>query len=656
MFEPHEEYSKLLAGAHRRRVTTITAPAAIRHLAFWNPPQFGPLEEGSPAEEDGKTSAALPIKKRTEAADQCIAAVYTALLAKSREEPAPICEITTNCEIVGKDGSAVLILLGGAIGAADGLPRPCPKGVKPDSYRAVKIFLRFHRIKVTLSFELHTEFLALTTVLDASEHWAPDQIDAIHTGSDTVLRDFHDAMFCLASVRGTDDARCRHVHQQLYHAIWDAADQEMLAPLASLQDLLGKKFIDFRGVVLGVKGEHARSDFSAPFSRKPPDKGTGLERDPQCSINDFDSLWNFITCALPSETEFTLSRFLENRAFYATALGVQPEVFLGSKHSPLYYLLFEDTLNPWQLGRLIYRIHRAGSARIAAIMHFGALRGARDILARVDSTLEKATWRPSQYDDMADPELRLKLREHQADVEIEIAKLSKLKLDGTIDSRIERSRYYVNQFTRVTEGLRIKRVAGFQPYDEFVNQRMGPVFENIESLGRMYARVQNDRAALQGRIQTLDSMHQEGLIADAQRIADIALSCALGPYYVGAIISHALQGLIPERTVWLTATVFGLTMFGLIKMGPEGQHLSAFWSGRPRSAVLLLLATRFRRVALALLIAAPAAIILNGMLPPPPTAAVGHSDPSTAATTVPAKSPGTSQTSREPTAASDEPS
>jgi hypothetical protein len=208
-------------------------------------------------------------------------------------------------------------------------------------------------------------------------------------------------------------------------------------------------------------------------------------------------------------------------------------------------------------------------------------------------------------------------------VEARLGEISQLRLDGTLDSRIERSRYYVKQFCRATDALRIERVAGFQPYHEFVHQRMGPVFEYIDSLGGSYARVQNDRSLLLERIQALYSLHHasqmsqaqrqisiaERQISEAQRIADIALSCALGPYYVGSIVAHALNGVIAERIVFTYALTFGIVMFFFIRVGGEEGYSSA------------ALDTRTKRFALALLLALLATWMLADMvfphLPPP---------------------------------------
>ncbi|MEA3017527.1 MAG: hypothetical protein QOI38_2249 [Sphingomonadales bacterium] len=627
IFETYTEYSKLLSGAHRRQVTPLSTPAVIRHLAFWNPAKLGPQElkeseatsgadhkcQGRPA----KPSAAL----RVEAADRCVAAVY-AHLVRSRAKPENrLHTIRTNSD-VEVDGRKVIALFGSVIGTEGGEPGGCPAQLRADSYRAIKFSFLWHGIKTTLSFELHTEFLTLTIVLDLSESKEEHEVAAIAASKDPVPGDLYRALSQLSTAAAIEAGKCPPIHNDLYHRIWDRAEQELLLPLRHLKADLGPRFVDFRGVALSPNGCEEDAAFAPPFTRQSSESGTGLERDPQCRLEKFDSLWAFVTCAMPASTEFTLSRFLDDRAFYATALGYQPDILARPHNDPLYYLLYEDTLNPWQLGRLIYRVHRAGTVRIAAIMHFDALRSATETLARVEGNLEQATWEMSKFGDSAkNPELRKRLLDQQVLVEADLSKLSELKLDGTLEARIERSRYYVRQFERVSGALRIKRVVGFQPYDEFVTQRMGPVFESIDSLGRAFERVRHDRAALVGRIQTLDSLRHEQLIAEAQRIADIALSCALGPYYVGYIIAHGLAGAIPERMVWLTATLFGFTMFALIRLARSAagdERKQRFARG---------LKSRVSRFALALIVAIPVAALLDAAVLPAAPAVHAQAEP-----------------------------
>lgn len=612
IFRPHDQYAKLLSGAHRRQVTPLATPAVTRHLAFWNPEKLGPEEPaGTGTETAGAPpAAAAPGQDRVAAADRCVTAVYRHVKALSENSASAVRAVETNSK-VEVDGRSLLALFGSVLDAEDVTACNCPEALRADSYRAIRIWFLWHGIRTTLSFELHTEFMTLTTALDLSSPKSQEEIERIIASPDPVPGELYRALKSLSQVSGVEQAGCPAIHRALYHSVWERVEDEILSPLRDLQSNLGPNFVDFRGVSLSPKGALEEVEFGPPFAGIPCPGGTGRERASACKLDDFDALWKFVTCALPNSTEFTLSRFLDDRAFYATALGFQSDI-LATTQSPLYYLLYEDTLNPWQLGRMVYRVHRAGTARIAAIMHYDVLRRAKDILEQVDATLESATWAMSRFADETQREsLRQSLIAGQRKVETGLSKLSQLRLDGTLEARIERSRYYVRQFERVTSALRIKRVVGFQPYDEFVNQRMGAVFESIDGLGRSFERIKRDRAALVSRIQTLDSLRNEELIADAQRIADIALSCAIAPYYVGSITAHALAGLAEPRGVWVVATLFGLIMFVLIRLAHPRPDRHDRLQRLLETKVGAVIRSRLARFLIALILAIPLGVVVH---------------------------------------------
>lgn len=578
LFNTHVDYPRLLAGAHRRRVTPLGAPSLIRHIAFWNPTKTGPVEGLSGAPVDVSANEPISIAGRAVQADEAIAELYRGLLAEmARGSESRVRNVSTNSE-VEFEGRALIILFGAAMDGISGLTMRCPEAITPDSYRTIKVSLLWHGLATTLSFELHTEFLALTVVIDASR-----RTDLAGHGDDgaanPALAELKANLGAFCELSTASRERCEALHEYVYYSVWHSFSIEILAPMGHHLNALGDKFVDFRGVVVGVsQTADGAVVISSPFSREPDDGGTGIERKPLCHIKQFDQLWKFITCTQQRDTEFTVSRFLGSRAFYATALGNQPRAMLEGTGRPLCYLLYEDTLNDWQLGRLLYRVHRAGMSRIAAIMHFEALRRANQLLTDMEGELETANARlaeePADSGDEPTDDFRDWLRTRYNFVESKFSEIAQLKLDGTLESRIERSRYYVKQFLGSTEALRIRRVSGFQRYDEFVAQRLGPVFDYIDSLGRKYTRVQNDKSILLGRIQSHDAQYNQEVVSRAQRIADLALSCVLVPYYAAFVFVHATSAVFPERFVWVTALCFGLIMFLMLRvLGPAWNRI-----------------------------------------------------------------------------------
>jgi hypothetical protein len=618
IFPTHEEYSKLLAGAHRQRVDAIGTPAVIRHLAFWNPWPEALCDIENQQQPNS----------RSEAVDCCIAAVYQNLIRQASDQPPSrvIENVTTNSEVLTNEIS-LIVLFARAIDASHGNFVDVPSRIRPDPNRAIKISLLWHNIPTALTFLLRKEFLEVTLVLDASRQRINRNIDGEDIDMDFTFSRFYHALSSLSIIGQVDPHEYKGVHEALYHDIWSQVDRDIMRPLAYPGSGIGKMFVDLRGIVLGTRNGHGDVEFSPPFAKERGSEGTGLEREPGCHLQDFDRLWGFITCALPADTEFSLSRFLAGRAICATALGAQSGAVLESRVRPLSYLLYEDTVNPWQLSRLIYRLHRACTAQIAAIVHFDDLRRAGSILDLVEDRLERAKLEMTQSGrgDNAELQSRQMIKHHYAKVEAELAGIYKLPLDGTLDNRIERSRYYVKQFYETTEALRIDRVSGFQPFHKFVEQRMASIFEYVDGLGRTYWRVRSDRAELLRHLQTQDSLDYEALIAEAQGVADIALSCVLGPYYVGYVVSHGFIGLASERAIWLSAMFFGLIMSALIGVARKYTKILSLDGDPPRGLLDSLATRRVSRFALALLLAIPLATMTDNLLPPAQESGGNHS-------------------------------
>jgi hypothetical protein len=579
LFGEHPEFPRLLAGAHRRRVTPMGSPALVRHVAFWNPTRAGP--ERTDDETVLQKMASQPgnpdpnsIARRARMADATIQKLYASLCVGNSRSDHIITLLNTNSEIV-HEGRRLVVLFSGGIRAKTGAKADLPPEVQPDSYRGIKVRFHWRGITTSLNFELHTEFLAMTMIVDASPHRTEEEIEK---GKALYGEPFADLLTCLEALSNDDlpEDEYKNYHRFLYHDVWDRFGDEVLGALQGDLTLADRKFVDFRGLVLGAQDPQG-SGLARAFSRLRRERTTGKEQGIDLNMDRFDSLWKFMISSLPSETEYTLSKFLGGRAFYATALGSQSDALSARATKPLYYLIYESTQNDWQLGRLVYRVHRAGTARIGATMQFEELRKANETLSVIEEELEERIplLLETRTGHDTNVEFRNSLGQLYRQVEARMGQLS-ANIDGTLEARVERSRYYVKQFFTVTKALRIDRFRGFQQYDEFVLQRVGPVFEYIDGVGRKFERVHNDRALLLGRIQTLDALilqeqisqsqriavRQQDLIVDAQKIADIALSCVLGPYYVGAILAHsAIFGHDGEVWVWRYAVVFGLAMF-----------------------------------------------------------------------------------------------
>jgi hypothetical protein len=118
--------------------------------------------------------------------------------------------------------------------------------------------------------------------------------------------------------------------------------------------------------------------------------------------------------------------------------------------------------------------------------------------------------------------------------------------------RIGRSRHYVGQVRSNVEFLRIKRLEGYQPYDQFVERRLGGEFDFIDSLGGRYERAANNISMLDQNYLSIETERvaidtadiQEGTYG-IQKAGEFASLAFLVPYYV----SHILAQILPESVV-----------------------------------------------------------------------------------------------------------
>jgi hypothetical protein len=169
------------------------------------------------------------------------------------------------------------------------------------------------------------------------------------------------------------------------------------------------------------------------------------------------------------------------------------------------------------------------------------------------------------------------LRRNLNEIQLEMVHL-KSGFDGGLEYRVERSRYYVKQFRDSVPPLRIRRVEGYQPYDVFVQRRLGAVFDYIDRLGLRFERVQRDIETLYEYIQThsslvveLDIDKRNKKIERLQQTGELFLFIILAPYYLSSVLSHLLgtqhsgseDGFFRisfDQVIWMLGIAFGISL------------------------------------------------------------------------------------------------
>ncbi len=443
-------------------------------------------------------------------------------------------------------------------------------------------------------------------------------------------------------------------YQDIFATVWEEFDKEILKravkevldksliELREADDLkaadgkkpsdLGKIFADFRGFLLPyARLGRAINDLAGTSARPllqfddragvPPQDHSEIESE-ELSSNSVALARSILPFMTPEpeyqvKKELTVSLLLQRRCLYASTLGAQPPAPDSNSQpdQPLTYFLMPVSLNSWQIGRVVDRLHRLGAVRLATCRHLSSLRHARHELKALEDHLLKIEL-SSPHGTQQDHDRRSdNLQRIATDLQQCFIKLTEIKqsVPGGLGYRVERARYYRNQFISLIKPLRVEhcgRIEGFQPYYEFVYGRFGDTFEFIDMLGKRLVRVDQQLRAKNDEVRTaeLDRIRKEtgkqtGVISDLvkeiaslqqtsaktqaasteiqaasvniqqttkkqltkikdlQMIGELALFLVIAPYYVSQILFHIVSPFpkpFEERQVHFITTCIAL--------------------------------------------------------------------------------------------------
>jgi hypothetical protein len=620
------DYHELNAGAHRNPPKTLTAPSLIWHLAFWT--GFREPDERQKAAVNDDGSPKKSSDKIRAAVDRYVIGLYHALLSNGEVDEnvsiagtadqvkkPPKVELTPNVSgryllfenaydeaSFGKDPPALMF---------DDLNQR-QKEVFVSTNRTVSLEFAWKQLDVTVSFEIRTEYFSISTFVEVNKN--RQKADVLHPGIDGFDQSMKTMRGYLQYARPSTsppDPRPAQVNAYFFHQFWDEYQKKilpknLLAEIAE-ESVFSKIFADFRGLIM--------SDEAVKFSDKnffTSDKYPGWGRDAK---NKFLPLIEHRNKELRIRYECAVNYMLDGRALYMSTLGPQfpAPPALDSAESPANALpvqgssgsQFKDKripvefivyahqrydnrtiVNKWQLGRLVNQILLLGRLRLSALKDIKSLLEAGQLLSELDQSTQAAREAIAKTDDAKQntetnaPEDSSTVPSDEKVMELignAHEKLNEitgsfLKATGTgLSYRIERSRYYVTQFGENVKLLRIKRLEGDQPYDQFIGRRLGSEFDLIDRLGIRYERAtsnvvsldQNFLAITQNRLVKQTNQITED-IHDIQKYGELFLLAALVPYYV----THLLVLIFGEElapviagNVWAGFVVFAIANF-----------------------------------------------------------------------------------------------
>lgn len=254
------------------------------------------------------------------------------------------------------------------------------------------------------------------------------------------------------------------------------------------------------------------------------------------------AFWPFVRRITPfaDQREFVACGLMSWRALYITALGSPrafdwPEEGKGSSsfipaghlpedffddagrydsitgyagEGPLRYLfLTKGEPHRRQIGRIVERINTLGTLRLVALRDWTIIRdastqiqlrgleldtimqrwseGSRKIRENYEDKVRRRPCREDKYGDQRDQALQTLATEIEKDLIYLSAALDKIGLAARhgLHFRINRSRYYVEEFETLLRSLKVGNIDTWVAYDQFVSRGLKPAFDFIDGVG-----------------------------------------------------------------------------------------------------------------------------------------------------------------------------
>ena len=526
IYRTADDYSELNAGANRYAPDKLRAPALVWHLGFWT---------------RTRNDEAGPWKIKNDV-DTFIHTLGRALREQGYAPTISPCI----------SGLCLLFHSVYEENTFDPVPGPVrlnqrQEDVIKSTDHAVTIEFKWEGLDVSIRFEIHTEYFSISTFVELEEGRvkAPFcNLDSLNSNIQEMLR----------YLRSRKRPPTKDINDYFFAGFWDEYIASILSD-ASVKALVKKElfknvFADLRGVILSEQAKKFKYDGDLSNRKKPLRWGQQAK----------ERLLPLIRVHNDDRNEYTVNYLLDGRAMYLSSLGGAPPPFVKVKERvPVQFIVYAHQLAPHnktivnerQLGRLVNQFLVLGTHRLAATKHVRHLHRVGRILRLLEKNTHKARDAVAKFkSDEQAIDLIQKAHRHFNSVAGGF-----LNVTGSgLLFRIERSRYYVTRFKADLELLRIDRLEGDQPYNDFVARRLGAEFDYIDRLGTRYERAVNNIVALDQNYLAMRSNDIQNKIQKIQELGDLALIGALLPYYV----MHLLDLVVDERFIpQLTFVVWG---------------------------------------------------------------------------------------------------
>jgi hypothetical protein len=566
MFSAASDYHELNAGAHRKPPKILNPPALVWHLAFWT--NAGQRDKKGQEPDLGRIKDAL---------DNFILA-----LRKSVEEK------VGEVELMPRISGVYLLFNNVCDEKFSRIPADTLKGRRKDIFtstsRAVSLQFIWKKLDVTVRFEISDEYCSMSTFVELNKDRSGSSysdLAGMNRNIEIVLGRFKDSNG--SSPQQVADVQ--ELNKYFFHDFWKYYEDDVLSN-PSLAGIAGegafqRVVADFRGFILSEQAIQFSDDAEFFDENKPPKWGHEAKNKLLPLIQHRDR-------AQRTRYECAVNYLLDGRAIYLSTLGPQLPSTPEGERIPVEFIVYaphqrksKTIVNKWQLGRLVNQILLLGTLRLSALKDIKLLHEAGVELGLLDESTQDARQAIASSDKKAMDAI--------GEAHKNLSRITGKFLEETgcgLLYRIERSRYYVQQFDDNVKLLRIKRIEGDQPYDQFIRRRLGSEFDFIDRLGRRYERATANMVTLD---QNYLAITQNALVEKTNRIDEEAnsiqsdihkiqewgefiLLAALVPYYVVHLLVLLVgegKFFVPAMTLCVWTVFFTIALYRKSSASPH---------------------------------------------------------------------------------------
>ncbi|WP_306049801.1 DUF3422 family protein [Oceaniradius stylonematis] len=408
------------------------------------------------------------------------------------------------------------------------------------------LFCVYSGILIKLIVEVHSDYITVTVIADFSKrppdkNPMPDHFRLFDESSQSNLRAQADLYFgsYFQYVSGNKDEKGRQAainsRNFFQDEFWNTLGRELFNDFECWANSELRVFADFRGIVLPYLDE-GTFDLGEK-SRHRQARNNGKRFTQQTQADALDRLLPIFVLGDPRlhMRELIACTMIGRRAVYVSPLG--STVVAGNRVPnrsitvPVVFAVSVADINRWQIGRLVQRINTLGTARLLAL---------RDLQRIRKSSLEIR--RIGRRVDEADNEEALRNLSREID---EVG----AELYGGLMYRVYRSAFHASSFKNIVDDLRVLRIEGWQPYDEFVRRRLysaydfiGRVGDRLESLRNKIQRKSNILrfSGFERNTKSIEKIQKK--IHDSHKVQHVIELIAVG-YYGGYVVYYIMKSL-----------------------------------------------------------------------------------------------------------------